>query len=349
MDLSTSSLSLSLAVTAPPGAAAESALVEAPLVEASEVAAGDSKKWLGALTRAEIQELRQMDDWRSWVSVLTNWGLVAAAFVLVASFPNPLTIVLALIVIGTRQLGCAVLMHEAAHRTLFRNRTVNDAVGNWLCGYPVWSDLVPYRRYHLQHHAKNWTWEDPDLGLAAPFPVTWASLRRKIWRDLSGQTAWKRVKYVIRRDLGRGSNLAQFGGSGSWRNLRGVAITNLALLVLLTAFGYPALYLLWVGAWFTTHHLVVRLRSIAEHAMIPDRDDPLRNTRTTLAHWWERLLIAPNYVNYHLEHHLIMTIPHYNLPRLHEILRARGVLREACVETGYLSVLKLAAGKREES
>jgi len=320
-------------------------VVDEPKVDANEVAAGDAKRWLDALTRAEIQDLRQMTDWRSWVSVCTNWILVFASFALVARFPNPLTIVLALAVIGTRQLGLAVLMHEAAHRTLFKKRVVNDVVGNWLCAYPVWSDLHPYRRYHLQHHAKNWTVEDPDLHLASPFPVTADSMRRKIWRDLSGQTAWKRVRYVLSRDLGLGENVQQFGSNGSWRNLRGVAITNLVLLAMLTAVGHPFLYLLWIGAWFTTHHLVVRLRSIAEHAMIPEPSDPLRNTRTTLASWWERLLVAPNFVNYHLEHHLIMTIPHYNLPRMHRLLRERGILQGACVESGYLNVLKLAASK----
>jgi fatty acid desaturase len=318
--------------------------MSAPVIDATELAAGDSKRWLEALTRTEIQELRRMNDWHAWASVLTNWGLVFAAFALVADAPNPLTILLALAVIGTRQLGFAVLMHEAAHHTLFKNRTVNDLVGNWLCAYPVWSDIGPYRRYHLQHHAKNWTAEDPDLNLATPFPVTWASMRRKIWRDLSGQTAWKRVKYVLRRDLG-GMNIQQFGSNHSWRNLRGVTITNLLLLGLLAAIGHPALYLLWIGAWFTTHHLVVRLRSIAEHAMIPDPNDPLRNTRTTVTRWWERLFIAPNYVNYHLEHHLIMTVPHYKLPRMHRMLRERGVLEGACVARGYLGVLQLAASK----
>lgn len=314
-------------------------------VDLAEAAPGDAKRWLGALTRAEIQELRRMRDWRSWVSVLTNWGLVAAAFALAASRPHPLTILVALAVIGTRQLGMAVLMHEAAHRTLFRNRALNDFAGNWLCAYPVWSDVAPYRRYHLQHHAKNWTAEDPDIGLALPFPVTAASMRRKIGRDLGGHTAWKRVKYVLARDLGAGGGVPQLGANGNWRNLRGVAITNALLFGVLAACGHPDLYLLWVGAWFSTHHLVVRLRSISEHAMVPDPADPLRNTRTTLASWWERLFVAPNRVNYHLEHHLLMTVPHYNLRRMHRILEERGVLAGACVARGYLGVLRLAAGK----
>ena len=76
----------------------------------------------------------------------------------------------AIFVIGARQLGFAVLMHEAAHRTLFRNRRVNDWVGNWLCAYPVWSDLYPYRPTTCSITPRTWTADDPDLALANPFP-----------------------------------------------------------------------------------------------------------------------------------------------------------------------------------
>ena len=37
-------------------------------------------------------------------------------------WPNPLTFVLAVMVIGARQLGLAILMHDAAHGLLFANR-----------------------------------------------------------------------------------------------------------------------------------------------------------------------------------------------------------------------------------
>ena len=118
-------------------------------------------------------------------------------------------------------------------------------------------------------------------------------------------------------------------------------------LALLTALGRPELYLLWAAAWLTTHTLVTRIRSIAEHALTPDPDDPLGNTRTAIARWWERLLIAPHRVNYHLEHHLLMTVPHYNLPRMHRLLRERGVLDGACVERGYWPILVRAASRPE--
>ena len=310
-----------------------------PVYVERHTAEGNSD-WRSAFSREEIAALLEMQDWRSWLSVAANWGLVFASMATVAVFPNPLTVVAALFVIGARQLGCAVLMHEASHRSLFSNRRVNDFVGQWLCAYPVWSDLLAYRPYHLQHHAHTGTPRDPDLGLIRPFPITRASLRRKIWRDLSGRTGVKFARAAFQRTFLRWRNPA------ARRAALGMAVSNGVLLAGLAALGHAELYLLWAGAWLTTNTLVTRIRAIAEHALTPDADDPLGNTRTTQARWWERLLIAPNRVNYHLEHHLLMTVPHYHLPRLHALLRERGVLERACVETdGYGAVLRRAAAK----
>jgi fatty acid desaturase len=230
-------------------------------------------------------------------------------------------------------------MHEASHRSLLERRAVNDWAGQWLCAYPIWSDCSVYRPYHLQHHAHTGTPRDPDLGLVKPFPITRASLRRKIWRDLSGRTGVKFARAAFLRSV------ARWNEPEARRATIGVIVTNALLLAGLAALGHAELYLLWVGAWLTTNTLVTRVRSIAEHALTPNADDPLGNTRTTLANWWERLLIAPNRVNYHLEHHLLMTVPHYKLPRMHTLLRERGLLERACVERGgYATILRHAAG-----
>ncbi len=334
-----------------------SASLTAP--QSSSTAAGAAGwDWRDSLTRTELQALLEIDDRRSWLTLATNWGIIAASFALVAWAANPLTIVLAIFALGGRQLGLAVIMHEAAHRTFFKNRALNDWAGNWLAAYPVWTDLVPYRHYHLKHHAKTGTAEDPDLGLVHPFPITRASMWRKVWRDLSGQTGWKQAKAVAKRDLGIGSGLganmrnqAPFNPASDaprtgWRVVAPVAITNAVILGILAVCGAPELYLLWVVAWLTTNRLVTRLRSIAEHAMSDDMSDPLRNTRTTLASWWERLFLAPNRVNFHLEHHLLMTVPHHNLPQLHRLLRDRGVLSRANVAHGYWEVFREAASKQ---
>jgi fatty acid desaturase len=302
--------------------------------------------WHSVLSRAEIDDLLRPDDWRAWRTVISTWAIVFAAMAVVAIWPNPLTVVAAVFVIGARQLGLAVIMHDASHRSMFSSREKNEWVGSWLAAYPVWSDLHSYRTYHLGHHAHTWTKDDPDLKLATPFPITRDSLWRKIGRDLSGRTGLKFARFSIRRD---------FGTSGSWHEklgralrsprFRGMLVTNAALLGLCWAAGYPALYLLWVVAYLTTNTLVTRIRAIAEHSMPSDPEGQLQNTRTTRARWWERFLIAPNQVNYHLEHHLLMTVPPYNLPRMHRLLDERGVLRDALISDGYVGVLRDASSK----
>ena len=91
-----------------------------------------------------------------------------------------------------------------------------------------------------------------------------------------------------------------------------------------------------------------RVRAIAEHALTPDAPEPFGRTRTTLARWWERLLIAPNRVNFHMEHHLLITVPHYNLPEMHALLHSRGAIGEECITLGYAEILRNAASRAED-
>ena len=69
-------------------------------------------RWMDVLSQDELSQLMELHDWRSWLSFATNWGLIFASFALVATVPHPLTILLALFVIGGRQLGLAVMMHD---------------------------------------------------------------------------------------------------------------------------------------------------------------------------------------------------------------------------------------------
>jgi fatty acid desaturase len=299
--------------------------------------------WREALGPAEIRELQTLRDWRSWFSLALNWAMIFGAFALVAVWPGFFTILLAIFIIGGRQLGLAIFMHDASHHAFLSNSRTNDWVGNWLAAYPIWGDLTPYRPYHLRHHAHTWTEKDPDLSLATPFPIEADSLRRKLWRDISGQTGWKRAVATWRRDLELSHGKVQRADGGGIVRLRGVALTNGTLFALLLLAGYPLLYLLWVVSWLTSYSLVMRIRAIAEHSMPTDPTSEFGNTRTTLASWWERIFVAPNRVNFHLEHHLLMRVPHYNLPRMHARLQEKGIFRDALVAPNYLRVLQQAA------
>ena len=46
-----------------------------------------AKTWREALTDEELNGLLALNDWRGWLSIALNWGIVAASFALVAVAP----------------------------------------------------------------------------------------------------------------------------------------------------------------------------------------------------------------------------------------------------------------------
>ena len=54
----------------------------------------------------------------------------------------------------------------------------------------------------------------------------------------------------------------------------------------------------------------------------------------------ERALVAPYYVNYHLEHHLLMFIPCYKLKDAHRMLVEKQYDKRMEIKQGYISLLK---------
>ncbi len=283
-------------------------------------------------------------SWKGIALVAHAWGTIALATV--AGVFIPWLIPLSVMIIGARQLGLAILMHEAAHGGLHPDKRVNDFLGQWFCAVPIGADLNAYRPYHLQHHKFAQQPEDPDLPLSAPFPVTRASLRRKIVRDLTGQTfVRQRILVFFARRKGSDDELVE-GAVVTARSALPFALLNLAVIAALSLAGYwwvwPVFWLLPLATWFP---LVTRLRNIAEHAATPDPADPMRHARTTEANLIERLFIAPYWVNYHCEHHMFMYLPCWSLPRAHRMLRDRGVTERMEVRCGYWGVLMAASSK----
>lgn len=308
------------------------------------------KAFLGS---EEIRPLAERSDLWGYLLVGHCWAIIAGALAVFALWPNVLTFLLAVILIGSRQLGLAILMHEAAHMALFKSRKLNEFAGEWLCGRPILADLYEYRRYHLLHHRHTQTADDPDLKLSAAFPTTKASMVRKFLRDISGLTGIKlRSAQVIfaLRTLGEAKDAAasqEFAQAFSGPVLGRALIANVVIFLVIWAAGawwwWFAFWLLPLLTWF---QLVLRIRNIAEHGVVEASDNPLRNVRTTKAGWLTRLILAPYRVNYHLEHHLVMHVPCRNLPKLHALMIARGYEADMEIGRSYRDVLRLASARK---
>jgi fatty acid desaturase len=311
------------------------------------------------LGKEELRELLRTSNAQGFLALGASWGLILAAFVLYVRFPTVSTFLLSSVLIGGRQLALGILMHDCAHRSLFRSRRLNDWVGAWFCAYPTWQDLSRYRPHHLRHHALAGTEKDPDLALVTAYPTEPRSLARKFLRDLSGVTFLRRVVGLLMMDAG----YIEYTVAGELKpvprarsrsygevvrtflvNFGPVALSNSVLLGFLWWSGHPELYGLWIFSWAIFFSVFVRVRSIAEHACTEMRPEPPLHTRTTRAGMLARFTVAPHHVNFHLEHHLLMLVPQHRLKQFHGLLWDRGFYERtsAYFELGYLRVLRRA-------
>ncbi len=279
--------------------------------------------------------------WRGIWLVAHCWLAIAGIIAVATYWGNPLGWLIAVILIGGRQLGLAILMHDGAHGLLHPNRATNNFLGQWLTGAAVGTDLQAYRQYHLTHHRYTQQAEDPDLALSKPFPTTRHSMMRKLLRDLSGQVFFKQraaQAAMAMRSFGPGAKEQNIFIGKAFVRFAGLQIAFLMASVLL--YGWTP-FLLWFVSLATTFQLFLRIRNIAEHACTTTgSNDPFTHARTTRANWLERMTAAPYWVNYHSEHHLFMGVPCYHLPRAHALLRSGGYHDRMTIAPGYLSVLR---------
>ena len=289
------------------------------------------------LSAEEFASITAPNDYSAALIGVFDWAIIIATFIFVGMFPNPVSIVVGIFVLGARQLGLGVIVHEAGHRTFFSSKKVNDFVGDWLAGYWVFSNKLTYMQVHLKHHKHAGTEDDPDLNNYRNYPISHTSLKRKVIRDLTGQIGWRRIK-SIGRALRKISKLDEQNRTFMQRS---VAV-NLFMLLVLSFFDASWLYLLWVVAFMTSHMLIVRVRQIGEHAAVPDLLDldPRKNTRTLYVNALERFFIAPHHVSYHLEHHMLASVPIYKLEEMHRLLMKKGYYQDVEFPKGYFNLLK---------
>jgi len=303
-------------------------------VSAGEEFKDDFRK---ALPRELVLELTRRSAWRATAAVLSDVAVIAlAAAVALAFWPAPFVVLLCVLVIGTRQHALFVIAHDAAHYLLYENRRLNDFVGRAAATVQGLS-MCTYRVIHRLHHNNLYGELDPDTALHGGYPRGRAYLVKKLLKDLTGFTAWKTYAYFLggAPALNSATNVALRPLNDTSGKLRSEARSDrnaviafhVVMLIVFAWSGYLVQYLvLWILPLVTVVQAILRLRAIAEHGATTDFSSPLTAARTNVCPAWLEWLIFPHHVNYHIEHHLYASVPHYNLPRLHREMAARGVL-----------------------
>ena len=292
------------------------------------------------LPRELVLQLTRRSPWRATAAVLEDVAVIAAALAVALYYwPDPLVVFVAVLIVGSRQHALFVIAHDAAHYLLYDTRWVNDAVGR-ACAMVQGLSMCTYRVIHRLHHNNLYGELDPDTALHGGYPRGRSYLIRKLLKDLSGMTAWKTYAYFLggAPALNTATNVAMRPLDDTSEKLRNearhdrnaVIAFHLMALGLFAWSGTLVEYLvLWILPLLTVVQAILRLRAIAEHGATADFSSPLTAARTNVLPAWLEWLIFPHRVNYHIEHHLYASVPHYNLPQLHREMAGRGMLEGA--------------------
>ena len=159
--------------------------------------------------------------------------------------------------------------------------------------------------------------------MAIILPLMWAAVVTILWTlpdDAYPRTRLSPVIPLRYTGIGRVTYLALLYGALSAVQLAGWG----------PAWAYFGM--LWLVPLFTTFPLFMILRQWVQHGNA-DRGR-YTNTRVFLVGPLVRYAVFPFGMDYHLPHHLMASVPHYNLKRLHEIMlrdpeyREKGVIVE---------------------
>ncbi len=285
-----------------------------------------------------LRPLTQLSPLRSTMAIVQTFVLIALVLGFAIAFWSVWAALIAIVLIGPLQHALFILAHDAAHYRLYQTRWLNDLVGRF-CGMLGGVSMCTYRVIHRLHHNHLYQAQDPDIALHGGYPRGKSYLLKKLARDLLGLTAWKNYAYffgnpAINTDTQLAERplhdtslaLKQQARSDRWMvaGFHGLA----PIVAFASGWGWQYV-VLWMIPLATLLQAILRLRAICEHGAVTDYSSPLTAARTNLANGWQRLLIFPHHVNYHLAHHLYPAVPHYHLPALHRALREHGILDNA--------------------
>jgi fatty acid desaturase len=325
-----------------------------------------------SVSQSQLQQWLKLQPLRAYRDLALDWGAIILALLAVAWMPVWWMYALAFLAIGTHQYKLFILAHDAIHGALHPQRSKNDRLASWFAYGPMFMALADARRSHLQHHRLMGTPEDPDRYLHTfqakntPFQfllfcsglATFGKTVLKVTPfgkllQLSNPSASSPAPDV--RDRESGEHQPEFPTNQTpttkqsasqalidyARNRVSVFIAQPLILGAFALLHLPlwSYLVLWVAPIYFLVFVPDEIRAFCDHAVLsfPDDRGDTQRLVTFRPGWLEAIVFAPHHMHYHAEHHLWPSIPHYNLPQAHEVMKGRPAIT---VRGGYLAFLR---------
>lgn len=248
-------------------------------------------------THPDIRNLIGKNPDTFWIILLVVSLQLAAAFVLKSS-PWWLIFVTAYLFGAFADHALFVLIHECAHKLVFKNKTANMLAGIFANIPQVFPSSVSFARYHIKHHSFQGIHElDGDL------PNKWEA--KLINNYFIGKAIW--LLFYPFFQLFRLSRLREIKPFDKW-----VALNIMVQAAFVTAvwilLGTKSISYLTLSFFFSVGLHPLGARWIQEHYVVHSKQE-------TYSYYGILNKVALN-VGYHNEHHDFPSVPWNKLPQI---------------------------------
>ncbi len=257
-----------------------------------------------------MTDLASPSSTQTLLVVTYNWVWVLAVTSLVY-FHSVWWAPLALLVIGSRQRALVVLTHEASHYLLAKNRKTNDLIANIFLCFPMLKSLKYYRAVHLPHHKYLGDDKHDTDYLNDPEAM------KKGWFNLY-------LKYLFCHEFWIISELKQTFKKISAKHLICITLWWISILVILAGVVSLRFAETFASLWFLSraiaYHIITTFIIISDHhGLFPG--SIIEYTRNHPSKGLTRWFIHPHNNGFHLTHHLMPSVPFYNLDKARKLLK----------------------------
>jgi fatty acid desaturase len=254
---------------------------------------------------------------------------------------RPLSWLVVVVAQGFILVGSYSAMHESAHGTMFAGRTVNR-VASLLWGITLLTNASLWRSFHLEHHARTGSAEDPEnrYKVDVVHPAQYLLIIPgglqfvgQFWIE-SLCSLFGRYPTYVRKGADTKAIKADAG-----------LLLVVSAGIVLALLSRPMLALqLWGGAFLVSMCVLLPLTAINEHYGCDTHGDAFDTTRTVISNRVFRFLVWNT--NYHVEHHLIATVPYHHVHELHACIAPRSRFVARSYTAFHLDVIRGCSGAR---
>lgn len=234
----------------------------------------------------------------SFLIILFVVGLQIVIAYLLSSQPWWFALLAAFFIGAFANHACYVLIHEAAHNLIFKNRAMNYVSGI-LADIPnVLPSSVSFRSYHLKHHSFQ-----GDYYLDADLASKWEA--KLIGSSFIGKALWE-VFFPVFQAV-RTPRLKEIQFMNAWTIVNWIVVFGIDALVIIF-FGWNSFLYLVFSFFFSIGFHPLGARWIQEHFLVAPPQE-------TYSYYGPLNTVALN-VGFHNEHHDFPSIPWNNLPKV---------------------------------